>query len=90
MSEPSDDPRRLAAEAICRAVLEAQVEVESGKRDDNRPALAKAFEACKAYRATLVIAKLDRLSRDAHFLLGLQKARPASSSLPSTYRTPTG
>jgi DNA invertase Pin-like site-specific DNA recombinase len=58
-------------------LVEEHVEVESGKRDDNRPALAKAFEAfeaCKAYNAKLVIAKLDRPSRDAHFLLGLQKA----------------
>jgi DNA invertase Pin-like site-specific DNA recombinase len=50
------------------------VEVESGKHDHNRPALHKALEACKVYGATLVIAKLDRLSRDAHFQLGLQKA----------------
>jgi DNA invertase Pin-like site-specific DNA recombinase len=55
-------------------LIEEHVEVESGKDDRNRPALAKALEACKAYRATLVIAKLDRLSRDPHFLLGLQKA----------------
>ena len=48
--------------------------MESGKHDHNRPALIKALEACKVYGATLVIAKLDRLSRDAHFLLGLQKA----------------
>jgi DNA invertase Pin-like site-specific DNA recombinase len=41
------------------------VEVESGKKAD-RPQLEKA--------AKLVIAKLDRLSRDAHFLLGLEKA----------------
>src|SRR6476660_4456978 len=55
-------------------LVEELVEVESGKHDHNRPALHRALEACKVYGATLVIAKLDRLSRDAHFLLGLQKA----------------
>jgi DNA invertase Pin-like site-specific DNA recombinase len=48
-------------------------EVESGKNDD-RPELAKALAQCKLTGSKLVIAKLDRLSRDAHFLLGLQKA----------------
>src|SRR3954471_4279529 len=48
-------------------------EIESGKQAD-RPALAKAFRACRLHGAKLVIAKLDRLSRDAHFLLGLEKA----------------
>src|SRR4051794_13068985 len=55
-------------------LVEEQVEVESGKHDHNRPALRKALEACKVYGATLVIARLDRLSRNAHFLTGLHDA----------------
>src|ERR1700730_9289874 len=49
------------------------VEIESGKKAD-RPQLMKAFQACRVFGAKLVIAKLDRLSRDAYFLLGLEKA----------------
>jgi DNA invertase Pin-like site-specific DNA recombinase len=48
-------------------------EVESGKDDANRPQLAKALRMCRVHRATLVISKLDRLSRDAAWLLGLEK-----------------
>jgi DNA invertase Pin-like site-specific DNA recombinase len=54
-------------------LLSEHAEVESGKNGD-RPALASALRDCKLRKATLVIAKLDRLSRDAHFLLGLEKA----------------
>lgn len=50
------------------------VEVESGKSDSNRPQLQRAIADCRVYGAKLLIAKFDRLSRDAHFLLGLEKA----------------
>ncbi len=49
------------------------VEIESGKKS-NRPKLAEAMLACRQHRATLLIAKLDRLSRDLHFLSGLEKS----------------
>jgi DNA invertase Pin-like site-specific DNA recombinase len=45
-------------------------EVESGKRND-RPELEKALAACKRQKAKLVIAKLDRLSRNLAFIATL-------------------
>ena len=46
------------------------VEVESGKAND-RPELAKALVHCKLTGATLIVAKLDRLSRDQAFLMSV-------------------
>ncbi|GAA5140890.1 hypothetical protein GCM10023213_24190 [Prosthecobacter algae] len=50
------------------------VEVESGKRK-NRPQLNAALALCKKQKATLVIAKLDRLARNLHFISGLMEYR---------------
>lgn len=47
-------------------------EVESGKRAD-RPELQRAMELCRLTGAKLLIAKLDRLSRNVHFLSGLME-----------------
>lgn len=54
-------------------LLQEYTEVESGKHNE-RAELEKALHHCKVTGSTLIIAKLDRLSRDAHFLLGLQKS----------------
>jgi DNA invertase Pin-like site-specific DNA recombinase len=48
------------------------MEVESGKRPD-RPEFTKAADYAELSNATLLVAKLDRLSRDLHFVTSLQK-----------------
>jgi DNA invertase Pin-like site-specific DNA recombinase len=52
-------------------IIASFTEVESG-RNNTRPALAEALKKARIHGATLVIAKLDRLSRNAEFLLHLQ------------------
>jgi DNA invertase Pin-like site-specific DNA recombinase len=67
-------------EAVCSFLSgrDAQViaeftEIESGRKSD-RKQLAAAMLMARMTRGILLIAKLDRLARDAHFLLGLEKA----------------
>jgi DNA invertase Pin-like site-specific DNA recombinase len=57
----------------CQLVAEF-TEVESGKGSNalhRRPQLRAALDACKKHKATLLIAKLDRLARNVHFITGL-------------------
>jgi len=60
---------RYVASSQGKIVAEFE-EVESGKRSD-RPNLALALAACRARRATLILAKLDRLARNTAFLLSV-------------------
>jgi len=49
------------------------VEIESGKGNDRRE-LQRAFATCRIHGAVLIIAKLDRLSRDSVFLMSVRLA----------------
>lgn len=53
-------------------------EVETGKGADalaKRPQLRTALDACRKHGATLIIAKLDRLARNVHFISGLMVSK---------------
>ena len=68
------DAQRAAVETYARnaghsIVCEVQ-EIESGRKCD-RPQLAHALALCRLHRATLCVAKLDRLARDVQFLATL-------------------
>ena len=62
------------ASSINADIITTFKEVETGKLNA-RPELTKALELAKLTGSTLVIAKLDRLSRNAAFLLNLQEAK---------------
>lgn len=66
------DGQRSAVESICKPVAEF-TEVESGK-NNKRPQLQRAILECQKQGATLVIAKLDRLARNVHFISGLMES----------------
>lgn len=73
-----DAQRKSIAEYLARqaGALEPVaefVEVESGKSAANRPELLKAIKRCRLQGATLLVAKLDRLSRDLWFITTIQK-----------------
>jgi DNA invertase Pin-like site-specific DNA recombinase len=61
-----------------KTVLVEFLEVETGKGSnalEKRPELRKALDLCKRSGATLLIAKLDRLARNVHFVSGLMESK---------------
>jgi DNA invertase Pin-like site-specific DNA recombinase len=62
------------AEAEGFRLIETFTEVETGKGADaldKRPQLAAALKLAKKNKSPIIVAKLDRLSRDVHFISGL-------------------
>ena len=91
--EAQQEAVRRFVETAGGAVVAEYREVESGKKTD-RPELARALAACRAEGATLLVAKLDRLSRNTRFLLdiveGSGEAGVAFCDLPQLPPGPMG
>lgn len=58
-------------------------EVESGEKHTNRPQLLAAFRECRRNKATLVIAKLDRLWRSVASISAYRKRLSSPAQIPS-------
>jgi DNA invertase Pin-like site-specific DNA recombinase len=66
------------AEAERYQIADTFTEVETGKGADaleRRPQLAAAIKAARKAKCPIVVSKLDRLSRDVHFISGLMAQR---------------
>src|SRR5215831_9593910 len=68
----SEAVNRYLATQPDAVVLADMVEAESGK-DDDRPVLRNAIELCRKEGATLLVSKLDRLSRSLSLVTELEK-----------------
>jgi DNA invertase Pin-like site-specific DNA recombinase len=75
-------PKRDAVAGFCQreglTIVASYEEIETGRGSDaleRRPRLKAAIEHARLYDAVVVVAKLDRLSRDVHFISGLMAQR---------------
>lgn len=71
--EAQQEAVRLFADREGYQVVVHYTEVESGKKND-RPQLLAALAQCKKEKATLIIAKLDRLGRNVAFIANLMES----------------
>lgn len=71
------EAQRASVDKFLRAhdgtVFTEFTETESGKRASNRPELLAALALCRKHKFPLIIAKLDRLARNVHFISGLME-----------------
>ena len=71
------DAQRHSVDIFCKSnglvIINSFEDIESGKLDD-RAGLQQAISLSKTTGATIVVAKLDRISRDVHFVSGLLKS----------------
>lgn len=58
-----------------KSLLNEYTDIESGKKSEDRPQLLAAIEQCKQDKAVLIIAKLDRLSRNVVFIAQLMESK---------------
>src|SRR4051812_42242175 len=81
-----DSVAAFAAANGFELVMPGYKEAESGKRAD-RPQLLAAIRHAKAIRGTLIVAKLDRLSRDVMFMSTLMKSGVKFVAVDNPYAT---
>lgn len=71
------EAQKMCVESYAKAnglvITSEYTEVETGTKKRNRPQIAKAIAESKATGAMLIIAKLDRLARNVHFISGLME-----------------
>ncbi len=84
------EAQRSAVQAFLtgKEIIAEFTEIESGRKN-NRPQLAAALALAKKQKATLVIAKLDRLARNVHFISGLLESNVqfVAADMPEADRT---
>jgi DNA invertase Pin-like site-specific DNA recombinase len=73
--------------AVQGTIVAEFTEVESGKVNE-RPILNQAIELCRVAGATLLVAKLDRLSRNLHFITTLQQSKVNFVAVDNPHATP--
>ncbi|WP_353829956.1 recombinase family protein [Mesorhizobium sp.] len=80
----------LFAEAEGMIILQELAEIETGKGADDldrRPQLAAALALARQAKCPVIVAKLDRLSRDVAFIAGLMVQRVPFIAVPMPIRS---